>query len=180
MKRNIIICGLIAGLIVTALMMAAMAKIDSLNNYAGSMLVGYTSMLVAFSLIFVAIKNARDKYGNGTITFGKAFRIGLVITLIASTMYVVVWMIDYYYFIPDFFQKYAARQLREMKAAGATSAQLAAKQIQTMQYGEMYKNPFFNAMFTYMEILPVGLIVSVLAAVILKRSSTADRVVLTN
>jgi len=179
MKRNIIICGLIAGLIVTALMMAAMAKIDSFNNYAGSMLVGYTSMLVAFSLIFVAIKNSRDKYGNGTITFGKAFRIGLVITLIASTMYVVVWMIDYYYFIPDFYQKYAAHQLREMKAAGATAAQLAAKAAEVQKYGDLYKNPFYNAMFTYLEILPVGLIVSVLAAVILKRKPT-DNVVLTN
>jgi len=181
MKRNVIICGLIAGLIVTALMLAAMAKINSLDHYAGSLVVGYTSMLVAFSLIFVAIKNSRDKYRNGMITFGKAFRIGLVITLIASTMYVLVWMIDFYYFIPDYYQKYAAHQLSAMKAAGATPAQLAAKAAETQKFGEMYKNPFFNALFTYLEILPVGLVVSVLAALILKRKpSAADNVVITN
>ena len=180
MKRNIIICGLIAGLIVTAFMVAAMAKIYNLNNYEGSMLLGYTTMLVAFSLIFVAVKNYRDKYGNGVVSFGKAFRIGLMITLIASTMYVVVWLIDYFYFIPDFYEKYSARELLKLKAGGATPAQLKAELAQIQYYSKLYRNPFFNALITYTEILPVGLIVSVLAAVILKRKSAAGKVVLTS
>ncbi|MDF2431137.1 MAG: hypothetical protein JWP44_768 [Mucilaginibacter sp.] len=180
MKRNIIICGLIAGLIVTAFMVAAMAKIYNLNNYEGSMLLGYTTMVVAFSLIFVSVKNYRDKHNNGVVMFGKAFGIGLMITLIASTMYVLVWLIDYYYFIPDFYEKYSAHELAKMKAAGASAAQLKAEIAQIQQYSKMYKNPFFNALVTYTEILPVGLIVSVLAAVILRRKSAAGKVVLTH
>ncbi|WP_094572872.1 DUF4199 domain-containing protein [Mucilaginibacter xinganensis] len=177
MKRTIIVTGFIAGFIVAAFMLASMAKIFNLNNYEGSMLLGYTTMLVAFSLIFVAVKNNRDKYGNGVITFGKAFTTGLMITLIASTIYVIVWMIDYFYFIPDFYEKYSAHELLQLKAAGGTQAQLSAKAAEIQQFSKLYRNPFFNALVTYAEILPVGLIVSLLAAVILKRKANHDKAI---
>ncbi|HVV55852.1 MAG TPA: DUF4199 domain-containing protein, partial [Mucilaginibacter sp.] len=126
MKRNIIVCGLIAGLIVTSWFLVAMSGIFTIPYY-GSLLLGYTSMLVAFSLIFVAVKNYRDKHSEGAISFGKAFRIGLWITLIASTIYVLVWMVDYYFFIPDYLEKYSAHEIAKLKAAGATQAQINAK-----------------------------------------------------
>jgi hypothetical protein len=176
MKKNIIIFGLVAGLIVTAMMLAAMAKLFDLNNYAGSMLLGYASMLVAFSLIFLAVKNQRDKDNAGSISFGKGFRIGLGITLIASTIYVLIWLIDYYYFIPDFYEKYAAHQLLKLKATGATQTQINAQAAQINAYARLYRNPFFNAMITYTEILPIGLMVSVLAAAILKRKRSPGKV----
>jgi hypothetical protein len=179
MKKNIIICGLIAGLIVTSWMVAAMAGYKS-DYFEGSMLLGYTTMLVAFSLILVGIKNYRDKYNGGTITFGKALKIGLSITLIASTIYVIVWMIDYYYFIPDFYEKYSAHMIAKMKAAGATQAELQKQMADMQSYGKMYKNPFFNAMITYCEILPVGLIVSLISALILKRKTNSDNMVMAN
>jgi hypothetical protein len=69
------------------------------------MLIGYASMLIAFSLVFVGIRNYRDKFNEGVISFGKAFKIGIMIVLIASTMYVVAWLIDYFFFIPDFFNR---------------------------------------------------------------------------
>jgi hypothetical protein len=168
MKKNIIIYGLVAGLIVTSWMIAGMIKLFG-RDFEGGMLLGYSTMLVAFSLIFVSVKSFRDKQNNGVITFGKAFRIGLMITLIASTIYVLVWMIDYYYFIPDFFKWYAAHAIAKMKASGASAAEIQKMTAQVQGYAEVYKNPFFNAMYTYLEILPVGLLVSVVAAFILKR-----------
>ena len=100
MKTNTIVYGLLAGLFVTVIMDIGMAKIYDTDS-EGSMLLGYTTMLVAFSLIFVNIKNYRDKNG-GFISFSLAFRIGLAISLIASTIYVIGWMIEYYVFFPDF------------------------------------------------------------------------------
>jgi Protein of unknown function (DUF4199) len=166
MKKTIIICGVIGGLIVTSWMLVAMAGFLKDPEFWGSMLLGYTTMLVAFSLIFVGVKNSRDKYNNGVISFGKAFKIGLMITLVASTMYVVVWMIDYYFFIPDFYEKYAAHLLVKLKASGASPAEIQKQVADTQNYGKMYKNPFFNALITYCEILPVGLIVSLIAALL--------------
>jgi ethanolamine transporter EutH len=170
MKKNIIICGLIGGFI----SIIGFMTMSSDMNFDHGMIYGYASMLLAFSLIFVGIKNYRDKYNNGFVSFGKAFKIGFFISLIASTVYVVTWLIDYYYFIPDFMDKYAAHMLEKLKASGASQSEIAAQTKEMDFIKGMYKNPFFNAMFTYLEILPVGLIVSLIAAAILKRKSNPE------
>src|ERR1043165_4657863 len=100
---------------------------NTITDYDKSLFVGYASMLVAFSLVFVGIRNYRDKYNGGTLSFGKAFKIGSMIVLIASTFYVAAWLVDYYLFIPDFFEKYTAHELATMKAAGATQADIDSK-----------------------------------------------------
>ena len=157
MKKIVIINGLIAGAIVAAMFLITMGLYHKNGNFDGGMWVGYASMLLAFSLIFVAIIRYRDKYNNGVVSFGKAFRIGLYITLIASTIYVVTWLIDYYVFIPDFADKYATAILDKLKASGASAAKIANQTKEMASFKEMYKNPLFVILFTYLEILPVGL-----------------------
>lgn len=174
MKKNIIIYGLIAGIVVSALMLSSVNYLSHCEgnvDYNTSMLIGYASMLIAFSMIFVGIRNYRDKYNEGLISFGKAFRIGATIALIASTIYVIAWMIDYFYFIPDFMDKYSSHMIEELKSSGASQLEID-KQIEEMaRFGKMYKNPFFNALMTYMEILPVGLVVTLISSLILKRKT---------
>lgn len=174
MKKNIIIHGLIAGSIVSVLMLLSMnylSHCEGKADYGTSMLIGYASMLIAFSLIFVGIRNYRDKYNAGVISFGKAFQTGILIALIASTMYVVAWMIDYFFFVPDFMEKYSTHMLDELKASGASQAEIDAQTKEMAEFGVMYQNPFFNAMMTYMEILPVGLLVTLISSFILKRKT---------
>jgi len=169
MKKNVIIFGLISGIIVTAFMVFAMAKCYESQNFEGSMLIGYASMLVAFSFVFVGIKNERDKYNGGIITFGKAFKTGLYIALIASTMYVAAWFIEYHYFIPDFMDKYTEHIVNEAKESGATAAEISKKLEEAAWGKEMYKNPLLFILITYMEILPVGLVIALISSLILKR-----------
>lgn len=173
MKKNVIVFGLIAGLIVSVLMVLSMARCYSDPNLEHSMLIGYASMVLAFSFIFVGIKNYRDKYNEGLISFGKAFRIGLYISLIASTIYVVVWLVDFYVFIPDFMDRYVAQALREAKSNGASATELAKQAKELAVNQQLYKNPIMVVLFTYMEILPVGIVVSLVAALILKRRPVA-------
>ncbi len=171
MKKIVIVNGLIAGVIVAGMFFITMGLYHKNGNFDGGMWVGYASMLLAFSLIFVAIKNYRDKYNGGVVSFGKAFKIGLLITLIASTIYVVGWLIDYYCFIPDFAEKYAASMLDKLKSAGAGAAEIAAKSKEMDSFITMYKNPVFVILFTYVEILPVGLLITIVASLILKRKT---------
>src|SRR5215813_8782531 len=134
MKKNIIIYGLIAGIVVSVLMLFNVNYIshgEGNVDYDTSLLIGYASMLIAFSLVFVGIRNYRDKYNGGVISFGKAFRIGIMIVLIASTIYVIAWLIDYFYFIPDFAEKYSAHMLDKLKASGASQLEID-KQTQEM------------------------------------------------
>lgn len=174
MKKTILVFGLIAGLIVTAMMLYSAAMIANHQDFKGNEVLGYTTMLIAFSFIFVGIKNFRDKHNQGVISFGKAFRIGLYITLIASTMYVVVWLVDYYVFIPDFAEKYAICALDKAKSKGATPAELKEQAAELAKFTEMYKNPLFVILVTYTEILPIGLIVSLISALLLKRRSRPE------
>ena len=169
MRRIILICGLIAGLIVSSTMVYSMILCYRSNKFEGNMLLGYASMLIAFSMIFVGIRSYRNKYNQGVISFGKAFRIGLFIALVASSIYVIVWLIDYYLFIPDFMDRYTTHILNQAKSSGATEAEMATKTKEMAMYTDMYKNPLFVILLTYAEILPVGLIVSLISALILKR-----------
>ena len=171
MKKNIIVGGLISGLILAAFMVVVTAICYKNEDFESSMVLGYASMILAFSMSFVGVKNYRDRFNNGFVTFGKAFTIGLYITLIASTIYVLVWLIDYYLFIPDFLDKYSAHVLREAKTAGASPVEMQEKVDEMGGYKEMYKNPLLVILLTYTEVLPVGLVVSIISALILKRKS---------
>lgn len=171
MKKIVIVCGLIAGLICSGIMLYSMSICYANQDFDNGMIYGFGSMILAFSLIFVGVKVFRDKYNKGEVTFGKAFLIGSYISLIASTMYVIAWMIDYQYFIPDFMEKYTALELGKLKADGATDAELVKKTKEMADMTESYKNPLFRIMFTYLEILPVGILISLFSAAILKRKN---------
>lgn len=177
MKKNIIVYGLISGIVVSCLMLFSVNYISHCEgsiDYDTSMLIGYAAMLLAFSLVFVGIRNYRDKFNGGVISFGKAFKIGMMIVLIASTIYVIAWLIDYFFFIPDFMEKFSAHELDKMKAEGATQAAIDEKAEEMASFAKMYKNPFFNALMTYVEILPVGLVVTLISSFILKRTTAKD------
>jgi amino acid transporter len=174
MKKNIIIYGLIAGIVVSVLMLSSVNYLSHCEgnvDYNTSMLIGYAGMLIAFSLVFIGIRNYRDKYNGGVISFGKAFKIGMLIVLIASTIYVIAWLIDYFFFIPDFAEKLSANMLDELKASGASQTEIDKQTKEMANFVTMYKNPFYNAMMTYVEILPVGLIVTLISSLILKRKT---------
>lgn len=171
MKKIVIVNGLIGGAIVASVMLATMGMFCQSGNFEAGMIVGYSTMIVAFSLVFVGIKNYRDKYNNGVISFGKAFTIGILITLIASTIYVIAWMIDFHFFIPDFGEKYAAAMLAKARAGGASEAEMVKQTADMASFLEMYKNPVVVALFTYLEILPVGLLITIVSSLILKRKA---------
>lgn len=173
MKKIIIVYGLIAGVIVATVMAISTAVYHNTGNFTGGMVIGYASMLIAFSMIFVGTKSYRDKHNNGSISFGKAFKIGILITAIASTVYVITWLITYYCFMPDFGDKYAAQVIEQLKASGASAEAITKETTKMNEFAQMYKNPLINAMFTYIEILPVGLIVTLICALILKKKASA-------
>jgi Protein of unknown function (DUF4199) len=169
MKRNVWIFGTIAGLIITSYALYMVRECYTNPDMQANDVVGYAGMIAVFSLVFVGIKNYRDKYTGGIISFGHAFKTGLYITLIASGIYVVVWLIDYYIFVPDFLDKYIPHVLKEATRKGATEAELQEKAAEMANFKEMYKNPLFVVVVTFLEVFPVGLIVALISALILKR-----------
>ena len=178
MKKIVLVCGIIAGLVVSAMGVVSTAVFCKSGDFQNGMIYGYTSMILAFSLIFVGVKKFRDKYNNGVVSFGKAFKVGLLITLVASTFYVITWLINFHVFMPDFYDRYFMRELDQLKASGASAAKIAEKTQEMTKMKEWSKNEFFVIIMTYVEILPVGLIVTLITALILKKKNAKPQTAL--
>lgn len=172
MKKIVIVSGLISGCIVSVVMGLSMLAYHNNPNadFSKGMLIGYTTMVLAFSLIFVAVKNFRDKHNKGVVSFKKAFFMGLYITVIASIMYVITWAIEYNYFIPDFMDKMYAPMVAKLKSDGASQELLNAKMKELAEAKAMYKNPITFTLITFSEIAWVGILISIISALILKKS----------
>lgn len=168
MKKIILTYGIIAGIMVSALMLLGIL-INKEHDLTIGMIYGYTTMIMAFSMIYVAIRQFRNQLLGGKISFGKALLIGLGITLIASTFYVLTWEIEYKYVFPDFMQGYAKVSLESMKTSGASAAAIQQATAEMNEMVKSYNNPLYRIPMTYAEILPVGVLISLICAFILKR-----------
>jgi len=164
MKRNVLIFGLIIGAILCTNMVIMVNMMYNNADFKGNDIVGYAAMIIMFSLIFFGVRNHRDRQLGGLISFGKAFKMGCLIALVGSTMYVLAWLFYYYLFVPDFIDVYTNYVL-----STCSPDDLQAKTAQMADFKEMYKNPLFVILITYSEVLPIGLVVALVSALILKR-----------
>jgi hypothetical protein len=168
MRKIVLTFGLIAGAILSAMMLIALAFQDQIGFERGA-IVGYTSMVLAFLMVFFGVRSYRDNVAGGSIGFGRAFMVGLAITAIACVCYVATWEFVYYVLAPDFLDKYVAYALEQARASGASEAQLAAQMKEMAEFKVMYQNPLFNIAITLIEPLPVGLVFTLVTAGILGR-----------
>src|ERR1019366_7185171 len=129
MRKIVLTFGLIAGAILSAMMLITLPFQDRIGLDKGA-IIGYTTMVLAFLMVFFGVKSYRDNVTGGSVTFGRAFKVGLMITAVASVCYVTTWEVIYYHLAPDFGEKYAAYSLEKAKKSGATDAQIA---VQTKQ-----------------------------------------------
>jgi glucan phosphoethanolaminetransferase (alkaline phosphatase superfamily) len=140
-----------------------------MENMENGILIGYTIMVVALSLIFFAIKSYRDNQLNGAIKLGKAFLLGLYITLVAGCMYATTWEVYYRNDGSNFMEKYMAKYEKDMRDSGTTEAHITDEINKMKVMAENYKNPVIRFGMTLMEILPVGILISIISALLLKR-----------
>jgi hypothetical protein len=168
MRKLIFTYGIIAGLVVAAMLVLSFS--GSTWDVTSGDLMGYAVMIIAFSTIFIAIKNYRDKQLNGNISFGTAFKVGLGITLVASAIYVIAWMIISNTIAKDFMTEYYQQSVEQLKSSGISDQDLSEKIAEMDRFAELYKNPLVKVGITFLEIFPVGLIVSLTSSLILKRT----------
>lgn len=170
MKKTVLTFGLIGGGIMAAMMSATLPFVDKIGFDKGEV-IGYTTMILAFMLVFVGIRSYRENVGGGRITFGRAFSVGILITVVVCVCYVVAWEIIYFNFMPDFVDKYASYTVEKARASGASQQAIDAQVQQMKSFKEMYDNPFINAAITFVEPLPIGLIVTLISAAILRKKT---------
>jgi len=170
MKKIVLTFGLIAGLIISVLMDSSLLLADKIG--AGhSMVVGYTIMVASFLLIYFGIRSYRDSTLGGQISFGRAFSCGILIALVTTVCYVATWEVLYFNFMPHFMDGYFAAQIRRVQSSGLDPATTAARVAAIQHSQQLYQNPFVNMAYTFMEPLPVGFIVTLVSAGLLRRKA---------
>ena len=170
MRKIVLRFGLASGailILVSAVMMPLCMK--GVINLEHNEILGYTAMVLSFLMVFFGIRSYRETVAGGAIGFGKAFQVGILICLVTCSMYVIGWEIAYFNFFPDFFQQYSASVLAKMHARGASEADIQKTAAQMAEMGKHYHNLFYNSAITFMEVFPVGLIVTLVSAAILRR-----------
>lgn len=169
MKKVVLTFGLLSGLLISVLMYFSFVQIGETMDFENGEIYGYLTMIVSLSFIFVGIKMLRDKHLSGIITFGRAFMAGFYISLISSLMYATTWEIYLHNSKIDFMESYASAQIEKMKKEGAAEAEIKEKSESMNSMKEYYKNPVLRFGITILEMLPVGILISLISAGILRK-----------
>lgn len=167
MKKTVLTYGLISGVIAAVLLLAHVPFMDSLEGTKG-LIVGYTGIVLSALLIFFGVRSYRENVGNGKISFGRGFAVGILIALISAAGYVAAWEVVYYS-NPGFTDKIFDKQVEDLKAAGAPQAKIDATAQQVESFKKLYANPLVNVAFTFIEPFPVGILMTLISAFILRR-----------
>jgi uncharacterized protein DUF4199 len=170
MLRTILKYGVIAGLVVGGLEGITVAVFSGMPPLKYGMWIGYTTMLIALSAVFVGIKQHRDVDRGGVIGFWRAFGIGVGISFIAGIFYVVAWEIVQAATRMDFASSYSRAVIAGAKAKGASAEALAKLTADMEHFKVQYADPLFRLPMTFVEIFPVGVLVSLISAALLRNS----------
>ncbi|MFK8011467.1 MAG: DUF4199 domain-containing protein [Marinicellaceae bacterium] len=164
MKKIVLIYGLMASILIigTSSFLLWMAQSHS------SEWLGYLIMIVGFSFTFIAIKQHRDKNLGGIINFSKAFQVGMLVTLIACFFYVVSWEVYYNNVGSNFIQAYQDTYIESLRSKGTPEVEVNAAIKEMSGFAKQYENFFFRVAITLIEILPVGIIITIISALLLR------------
>ena len=169
MKKVVLTFGLLSGLIPITVMVLGMLFGSGHGN--GALILGWTVIILSSVFIFFGIKSYRDNYNDGIITFGKAFQVGILITLISALMYTLVWEVAFFSFMNDMMDGYFNAEAEKLKASGASQAELQGALDMAIKYKT---NPLYNAMFTILEPTPVTIPMTLIASLIMKRKTKKE------
>lgn len=170
MFRKILIYGVIAGLIVGGVLSAMTIAMAEQPMFEYGMLIGYLTMLIGLSAVFIGIKRHRDLDLGGVIRFWPALAMGIGISAVASVIYVVCWEAAVAVAGVDFAQAWATYMIDQQKAQGISGPALDQFIADMEAFKIQYADPWFRLPMTFTEIFPVGVLVSLISAALLRNS----------
>jgi hypothetical protein len=172
-KKTIITFGLISGVISSVLMVSTIPFFHQIG-FDRALILGYASIVLSFLLVYFGIRSYRDNVADGHITFGKAFGIGLCITLISCVFYVGTWEVLSHTVLRDFMDTYAASMISKAQASGASPQAIQAKIDEIQHMKVQYANPLYNVLMTFIEPFPVGLLITLISAAVLRKKARPE------
>ena len=169
MLRLVTLYGLVAGLIVCTHLVWVIVSPPAAHMEHG-LVYGYATMIVALTAVFLGIKRYRDKVLGGVIRFGHALVVGLGISLVAGIVYVVGWEVCLAISGSDFASVYAQGMIDAARQKGVSAAELQKVVADAEAFAKNYANPLYRMPLTFIEIFPVGVLISLISAAVLRNS----------
>jgi len=171
MRKTVLTFGLISGAISAGMMLATLPLADKLGHEKGSYILGYTAIVLSALLVFFGVRSFRENVSGGQLTFGRGFAVGILITLLSNLCYVATWEVVYFKFMPDFADKYAAHMIERAKSSGESQEKIEKATQEAKEFKVMYNKPAINIFYTFLEVFPVFLGVTLLSAAILRKKT---------
>lgn len=170
MKKTVLTFGFLSGALSALMLFGTVPFMDRIEFDKGA-IVGYTAMVISFLFVYFGVRSYRDNVGGGQLSFGRGLAVGLLITVISCLCYVAAWEVVYFNFMPDFMDKYAAYAIEQLRASGGTQDAIDAMTKQMADFKVMYANPLYNSAVTFLEPTPVGLLVTLISATVLRKKA---------
>jgi Protein of unknown function (DUF4199) len=171
MKKIVWTFGLLSAAVSSAMMLLMVPFINRIGFDHRGELIGYTAIVLSFLLVFFGVRSYRENAGAGAVTFGRAFTVGILITLLSCAGYVITWEFVYFKLAPGFSDRYAAYAIEHARASGASAEAIAQKTREMQEFRRMYDRPLMNAAITFLEPFPIGLLVTLISAAVLRTGS---------
>jgi hypothetical protein len=170
MRKTVVTFGLLSGAVAAAMMFLTLPFAERIG-FDRSVYVGYTTIVISMLFVYFGVRSYRDNVLGGTITFGRGLQAGLLIAAISSLCYVAAWLVLFYGFMPDFADQYAAHVVESARASGGSQADVDKAIREADQARRWLANPLINAAVAFVEPFPVGILVALISAAVLKRRS---------
>tara|TARA_B100000780_G_C21082159_1_gene435835 strand:+ start:996 stop:1520 length:525 start_codon:yes stop_codon:yes gene_type:complete len=160
--------GILAGLLNVISFFLSGSSMNEDGNMHISEMIGYTVMVLSFVIMGIGVWKYKTNFLGGQMSFMDGLKVSLLITGIISVVYTAGWMFYYYNFNPDFVDNYIAELLSRYQEQGLSEQELAVKEEELEQFAVQYKKPWVMIAMTFFEILPVGFLLSLATAFVLK------------
>lgn len=167
MKQTILRYGLLSGAVAAILMTCTAINPDFENGAY----FGYAGILLSMLFVYFGVRSYREQVGAGILSFGKGFQIGILIAIVSCLCYVIAWMFISDLFMPDFMDKYIQHTLTKMQQSGASTVELEKYTADMADFKVMYKNPLVKFGLTFLEPFPVGFLVALISALVLRKQA---------
>ncbi|MFN0035615.1 MAG: DUF4199 domain-containing protein [Saprospiraceae bacterium] len=169
MKQTILRYGLLSGAVAAVLMIGTSLYFKSTMDFENGHYYGYAGILLSMLFVYFGVRSYREEVGGGVLSFGKGFQVGLLIAIVSCLCYVLAWMVVSETLMPDFMDKFIEHSLAQLQQSGAAQAEIDRQAAEMQHYKELYQNPLFRFGLTFLEPFPVGFLVALVSAVVLRK-----------
>lgn len=176
MKPIIIRYGLYSGAVAAALMSLTTLYFHRTQDFSNGQWFGYAGILLSMIWVFLGVKTYREQVGEGYLSLGKGFQVGIAIAVISCVCYVLAWMLVSSVFMPDFMDVYVEQAITQLRASGASETEITRQMKEMSAFQEMYKNPLIKFGLTFLEPFPAGFLVALVSALILRKNPPSESV----